>query len=66
MRRLAGEVLRGLRGVLWYLRELTGESGYERYLEHQRRAHPGGPTMDRREFERWRAEQSARPGARCC
>lgn len=54
------------RGVLWYLRELTGENGYAHYVDHQRRAHPGVPAMSRREFERYRAEQSARPGGRCC
>jgi uncharacterized short protein YbdD (DUF466 family) len=63
---VATAVRTGARGVLWYLRELTGENGYARYLEHQRRAHPGVPVMSRREFERYRTERSARPGARCC
>ena len=27
-------------GVRWYLREVSGESGYDRYVEHMRRDHP--------------------------
>jgi uncharacterized short protein YbdD (DUF466 family) len=48
----------------WYLRELTGASAYDRYVE----AHAGGPTpLSRREFERARAQRrDERPDARCC
>jgi uncharacterized short protein YbdD (DUF466 family) len=28
-------------GVRWYLREVSGESAYDRYVEHRRREHPG-------------------------
>jgi len=63
-------VVRGWRGIGWYLRELTGETAYERYLEHHAsRAHDehhSGLPMTRREFERQRAERSAQPGGRCC
>jgi uncharacterized short protein YbdD (DUF466 family) len=53
--------------VRWYLRELTGETAYERYLEHRAASHDGtGEPMSRREFERRRAERSAQPGNRCC
>ena len=55
------------RGVMGYLREVSGETAYERYVEHRRRAHPGDPVMSRRDFERWRMdERDANPGARCC
>ena len=27
-------------GVRWYLREVSGESAYDRYVEHVRREHP--------------------------
>jgi uncharacterized short protein YbdD (DUF466 family) len=54
-------------GVRWYLREVSGESGYERYVAHVRRDHPAQPVMTRREFERRRQDdREARPRARCC
>jgi uncharacterized short protein YbdD (DUF466 family) len=55
------------RGVRWYLRELTGETQYERYLERHAREHPGAAPLSRREFERRRiAAADAKPGSRCC
>ena len=54
-------------GVRWYLREVSGESAYDRYVEHARRDHPDEPVMSRRDFERRR--QDARENqtqARCC
>jgi uncharacterized short protein YbdD (DUF466 family) len=55
-------------GVLrWYLRELTGEAGYDRYLARHPALHPGEPVMTRREFEVWRwTEKANTPGNRCC
>ena len=44
----------------WYLRELSGESAYNRYLAHQRTYHPDSPVMSRREFERWRMDERER------
>ncbi|RRR96816.1 YbdD/YjiX family protein [Glycomyces terrestris] len=53
--------------VRWYLRELTGESAYDRYLERHRLAHPGAPALPRREFERMRTDRAdAHPRTRCC
>ena len=54
-------------GVRWYLREVSGETAYDRYVEHRRREHPGEPVMSRRDFERRRQDaREARPQARCC
>ena len=54
-------------GVRWYLREVSGESGYDRYVAHMRRDHAGQPVMSRREFERRRQDaREANPRARCC
>jgi uncharacterized short protein YbdD (DUF466 family) len=54
-------------GVRWYLRELTGETQYDRYLERHNRAHPGTAHLSRRAFERQRVDRAdARPGSRCC
>jgi uncharacterized short protein YbdD (DUF466 family) len=56
-----------VRGLHWYLRELTGEADYDRYLDRHAVVHPGCPVMNRRDFERWRVEQKASTaGHRCC
>jgi uncharacterized short protein YbdD (DUF466 family) len=58
---------RVLTGVRWYLREVSGESAYDRYVAHMRADHPSQPVMTRREFERRRQDdRDARPRARCC
>ena len=55
------------RSVLWYMRELTGETQYDRYLERHAREHAGTTPLTRREFERRRIdEKDATPGSRCC
>ncbi|WP_067178138.1 YbdD/YjiX family protein [Microtetraspora niveoalba] len=55
-----------LRFVRWYVREITGASEYERYLDRHR-AHPHMPLLSRREYERLRTDRrNAAPGARCC
>ena len=36
-------------GVRWYLREVSGESAYDRYVAHMRREHPDQPVMSRRD-----------------
>jgi uncharacterized short protein YbdD (DUF466 family) len=54
-------------GVRWYLREVTGESAYDRYVEHMRRDHAGQPVMSRRDFERGRQDaREFQQRARCC
>ncbi|WP_256461010.1 YbdD/YjiX family protein [Agromyces larvae] len=60
-------VLRGIRGIRWFVTELMGDRAYATYLDHHRRTHPGQPALDERAFWRQRyAEQDANPGARCC
>jgi uncharacterized short protein YbdD (DUF466 family) len=59
--------MKPLRAVLWYLRELTDESAYERYVELVCTHHPGRPVPSRREFERQRLDaKDASPEVRCC
>ncbi|WP_128434561.1 YbdD/YjiX family protein [Streptomyces cyaneus] len=65
--------LRRLRRVLssvrWYVRELTDESAYDRYVAHVRHEHPDAPVPSRRDFERMRSdrqEADPRQGFRCC
>ena len=60
---------RAIRGVRWYVRELTDESAYDRYVVHLRKTHPGAQAPSRREFERMRTdrqEDDPRQGFRCC
>ncbi|MFI6942271.1 YbdD/YjiX family protein [Streptomyces sp. NPDC050418] len=55
--------------IWWYVRELTGETAYERYVAHARKDHPDAPVCSRRAFERARTdrqEADPRQGFRCC
>lgn len=63
------DVRRAAGRIRWYVRELTGESAYERYAAHTRSCDPQAPVMSRREFERSRTdarEADPREGFRCC
>ena len=63
----ASAVVRACRSVRWYLREVTGESAYDRYVEERCRNHPGEVVLDRRSFERHRQDLAGqRPQQRCC
>lgn len=53
-------------GIRWYLREVSGEADYDKYLAHAHR-HDGEAVLSRRDFERRKlAEREAHPRARCC
>jgi len=55
-----------VRGVRWYVRELTGEAAYDRYVAHAR-THPEREPLTRAQW--WRARDDARESAaheRCC
>ena len=55
------------RGVRWYLREVSGESAYDRYVAHMRAQHESQPVMSRRDFERGRQDaRESQQRARCC
>ncbi len=56
------------RKVWWYVREVVGDTAYERYVEHLRRHDPDAEVPDRREFERMRTDagDDPRTGFRCC
>jgi uncharacterized short protein YbdD (DUF466 family) len=54
-------------GVRWYLKEVSGETAYDRHVEHVRREHPDAIVMSRRDFERLRQDlRNDNPRARCC
>ncbi|MEV4335412.1 YbdD/YjiX family protein [Streptomyces sp. NPDC049597] len=56
-----------LDSVIWYARELTGETEYDRYCDRHRRNHPDAPVPTRAEYDRMRTTQREceSPG-RCC
>lgn len=55
------------RHVHWYLRELMGETQYDRYVERHRQCRSDHPLLSRREFEHQRTDRGDKnPGARCC
>jgi uncharacterized short protein YbdD (DUF466 family) len=61
-----GALLRPVRGALWYLREVTGETAYDKYLLVHSRTHPEKEPMTRGEFYRHRQdERYNNPGSRC-
>ena len=52
-------------GVVWYLKEATGEAKWDDYVD--RCAQEGREPMTRREFERHRSDHKERnPQSRCC
>ncbi|MEU6254952.1 YbdD/YjiX family protein [Streptomyces sp. NPDC047043] len=62
-------LVRAARSVRWYVRELTDESAYDRYVAHVRKDHPQAEVPSRRDFERMRTdrqEEDPRQGFRCC
>ncbi len=53
--------------VGWYLREVSGETAYERYVAHLREHHPDEPVPSRGDFERRRMDdRDSKPQTRCC
>jgi len=53
------------RGIRWYVREFTGETKWDQYLDRCRTQ--GTVPMSRRDFERHRADHRERSTqARCC
>jgi uncharacterized short protein YbdD (DUF466 family) len=61
---LAG-IPRALRRALGWLRAVSGDDAYERYLTHHARAR-GGPALSRRQFYREREERKWNGISRCC
>jgi uncharacterized short protein YbdD (DUF466 family) len=55
-----------MESLWWYLRELSGENAYDRYLERHHATHPGKEPLGRGDFYRWRQDKKyANPGSRC-
>ncbi|HUN26649.1 MAG TPA: YbdD/YjiX family protein [Steroidobacteraceae bacterium] len=53
--------------MLWqWLRAVSGDDAYERYLAHHAQAHAGEPPLARRAFLRAEEERKWRGINRCC
>jgi uncharacterized short protein YbdD (DUF466 family) len=55
-----------LRRAWRYLREVTGDDAYERYLAHHQKAHPDRTPMTREQYFRKRQEEKWSKVSRCC
>jgi uncharacterized short protein YbdD (DUF466 family) len=55
-----------LRALWRWLRAVSGDDAYERYLAHHALAHPDRPPLDRRAFFRRRQDEAWSRVRRCC
>jgi len=62
-RRRAGQMLRAAWG---WLREVSGDDAYERYLRHHAQRHPGALAPSRREFYAQELQRKWSGVNRCC
>ncbi len=66
---LAPRVNRAWRG-LWntwrFVRQVSGDDAFDRYLAHHRDAHADGVPMTREQFYQFRQEQKWNRISRCC
>ena len=61
------EQLKQLPKHLWhYLRQVTGDDAYERYIAHQNQAHAGEATLTRQQFFKMRQDEKWSKVSRCC
>ena len=63
---LDSPLVRPFRYAWEYLKEISGENAYDRYLVVHAATHPDKPAMSRSEFYRWRQDDKYNnPGSRC-
>ena len=61
-----GTIVKPLRYAWGYLKEISGENAYDRYLEVHERTHGDKAPMQRGEFYRARQDEKYNnPGSRC-
>jgi len=65
-RAAANAAWRTLWAIWHFVRQVSGDDAYERYLEHTLREHPDRPPMRRNEYYRFRTEQKWSRITRCC
>jgi uncharacterized short protein YbdD (DUF466 family) len=59
-------IVHGIRRAWRYLREVSGDDAYERYLAHHRERHPGVPPLTREQYFRRRQDEKWSKISRCC
>ena len=55
-----------LRKIWQYLRQVSGDDAYERYLAHHRQAHPGEVPMTQEQYFKKRQDEKWSKVSRCC
>ena len=60
------QIAHELRRAWRYLREVTGDDAYERYLAHHAQAHPGESVLTREQYFRQRQDSKWSKISRCC
>jgi uncharacterized short protein YbdD (DUF466 family) len=55
-----------LRSIWHYLRQVTGDDAYERYVAHQQLAHAGEPALTPQQFFKKRQDEKWSKVSRCC
>lgn len=64
---IAGRIRAAWRGIVWYMREISGEARYDHYLEHFAQEHPGEKPLSETEFLCAREEYDKHhPNTSCC
>ena len=59
-------LLKNVKRAWCYLREVTGDDAYERYLAHHAQVHPGEPPLSRDQYFRDRQDRKWSKISRCC
>jgi uncharacterized short protein YbdD (DUF466 family) len=62
----SAELMQIPKNLWYYLRQVTGDDAYERYVAHQQAAHPGEAPLTRRQFFKKRQEEKWSKVTRCC
>ena len=60
------ELKYGVKYLWHYLRHVTGDDAYERYLAHQKLAHAGEPPLTPQAYFKRRQEEKWSKVSRCC
>ena len=65
--RIVATLSKAWRGVVWYMREISGEARYDHYLEHFAAEHPDERPLSEKEFLLAReAYDREHPNTSCC
>lgn len=60
------ELKQRLKNLWHYLRQVTGDDAYERYVTHQKLAHAGEAPITRQQFFKQRQDEKWSKVSRCC